>query len=192
MTIHLSDIARSIEQALRYFKPAQKVNEFYGEYYSPYYGFMSLIAACFNQYAFLAVELGVDQGRGLVSLASGTTGNGVIIGIDHTFKDNVEIAQKLYSNIIFLEQDTMPVPDWFNQQNRKISLLHIDTEHSYAMADSEFHAYKPLLAKPAVVIFDDLHAQDDDVLKLFMELPYPKIQDDRLHPECGWGVILYE
>ena len=73
-----------------------------------------------------------------------------------------------------------------------INLLHIDTEHSYAMAKAEFEAYKPYLAKGAYVLFDDLHAMDDDVLMYFDELDYYKIQDDRLHPICGYGILIYE
>lgn len=83
----------------------------------------------------------------------------------------------------------MPVPEAI--KSHSISLLHIDTEHSYAMAKAEFEAYQPYLMKPAVVIFDDLHAMENDVLRYFMELPYPKIQDDRMHPQTGWGVMLY-
>jgi len=41
-------------------------------------------------------------------------------------------------------------------------------------------------------MFDDLHAMDNGVLKAFYELPYPKIQDDRLHPVNGYGVLIYE
>jgi hypothetical protein len=33
---------------------------------------------------------------------------------------------------------------------------------------------------------------DDGVLKAFYELSYPKIQDDRLHPGNGYGVLIYE
>jgi len=41
-----------------------------------------------------------------------------------------------------------PVPEWFTNQDKKITLLHIDTEHSYSMAKAEFEAYEPLLDIP--------------------------------------------
>ena len=94
-----------------------------------------------------------------------------------------------YHNILFFQKPSMPVPI---DINRPISLLHIDTEHSYSMAKAEFEAYRPWLANGAVVLFDDLHAMEDDVLRYFNELPYEKIQDDRLHPVCGYGVMTYE
>ncbi len=59
------------------------------------------------------------------------------------------------------------------------------------MAQEEFKAYQGHLAPGAVVLFDDLHARDDDVLKFFFSLPYPKFQDDRLHPSCGYGALVY-
>jgi hypothetical protein len=41
-----------------------------------------------------------------------------------------------------------------------------------------------------VVLFDDLHAMEDAVIYFFNELPYEKIEDDRLH-SCGYGVMIY-
>jgi hypothetical protein len=41
-------------------------------------------------------------------------------------------------------------------------------------------------------MFDDLHAMDDGVLQAFAELPYAKIQQDKLHPGNGYGVLIYE
>lgn len=60
------------------------------------------------------------------------------------------------------------------------------------MAKAEFEAYKPYLKPGAVVLFDDLHAAEDSVLEYFISLPYPKIQEDRLHPGCGYGVMIYD
>ena len=94
------------------------------------------------------------------------------------------------SNFIFVESESMPVPDIV--QSETISLLHIDTEHTYVQAEEEFNHYKHLLTEGAVVLFDDLHANDDGVLKFFNELPYEKIQDDRLHSPCGYGVVIYK
>ncbi len=185
-TLRLHDLATHIDEALE-FEPSLLLREFCGAYYSPYYLFMNHMANRLGENGLL-VELGCDMARGLVSLAlSGKQ----VVGIDHTHKPGVAKAQAAFKNIVFLEQDSDPVPEWFANQDKKITLLHIDTEHSYSMAKAEFEAYEHLLDIPSVVIFDDLHAQEDAVLEYFMSLPYPKIQDDRLHPECGWGVILY-
>lgn len=183
-----SDLSKCIDLAIDYV-PHSPLKEFYGDYYSPYYAFMLFAMALpGSNYQRVAVELGVDQGRGLVSLAYGGGKNSKVFGIDHTLKDKTQIAVNMFDNITFLQTNSNPPP---SEIPNDIYLLHIDTEHSYAQAETEFEAYKPKLANNAIVIFDDLHAQEDDVLKYFMSLPYPKIQDDRLHPSCGWGVMLY-
>ena len=184
--IRLHDLAVLIDEALE-FEPPLLLKEFCDAYYSPYYLFMNQMANRLSENGLL-VELGCGPARGLVSMALSGKQD---VGIDHTRGAGVDEAQAAFKNIVFLEQDANPVPEWFANQSAKISLLHIDTEHSYSQAEAEFNDYKHLLATPAVVIFDDLHAQEDAVLEYFMSLPYPKIQDDRLHPECGWGVMLY-
>ncbi len=169
--------------------PLPSLSWLYGDYYSPYYSLMYLLAGTIKNG--LLVELGVESGRGLVSMAIANRSNWVIGFDSHEHPDLIENLSSHY-NIAFYNLPSLPVKDVITKQIRLISLLHIDTEHSYSMAKAEFEAYKPYLAKGAYVLFDDLHAQDDDVLKYFNELPYEKIQDDRLHPSCGYGVIIYE
>ncbi len=137
----------------------------------------------------LLVELGVESGRGLISMAVANRSN-FVIGFDSHQHPNLLENIRGFPNALFTNLPSMPVPRIIT--SRQISLLHIDTEHSYSMARAEFEAYKPYLAKGAYVLFDDLHAQDDDVLKYFNELDYEKVQDDRLHPSCGYGVVIYE
>jgi cephalosporin hydroxylase len=171
-------------------KPIEQVAEICGNEYQPYYNLMYLLAKQIDKG--LLVELGVESGRGLASLASAKNDN-VVIGLDTNKHPALDIVLAQYSNIFYLKFPSMPVCDLITRFERPISLLHIDTEHSYAMAKAEFEAYKPYLAKGAYVLFDDLHAQEDDVLRYFNELPYrQKIQDDRLHPICGYGVMIYE
>lgn len=155
-----------------------------GEYYSPYYLFMYLIS---KQLDGLLVELGVETGRGLTSLA---LSDNQVIGIDNKKKPELDGVLNRFDNIQFLEQSSLPPPDFLEPNT--IALLHIDTEHSEAQAREEFEAYKPFLKKGSVVIFDDLNAKDNEVGRYFVSLPYSKIRDDDLHPSCGWGVLLYE
>lgn len=131
------------------------------------------------------VELGCEKGRGLLALA--LTGRDVI-GFDLNRAPEFDLAQ--YPNVTFFQESSLPVHSLF--ATKPIGLLHIDTEHSYAQASNEFGQYQPYLTRPAIVIFDDLHAMDDDVLRFFDELPYEKLQDDEMHPGCGWGAIWYE
>lgn len=155
----------------------------YGQYYQPYYHLMYLLS---NEYSDgLAVELGVETGRASRAFAVGGIN---VIGIDHTRHDKIQKVIDKYDNFTFVEADSMPVPGIIH--DKKISILHVDTEHTYDQPKSEFYAYKPYLIDKAIVLFDDLHAMDDAVLRFFNELPYEKIQDDRLH-SCGYGVMIY-
>jgi hypothetical protein len=135
----------------------------------------------------LLVELGVETGRGLTGLA--LSGNPVL-GIDSQKKPELDTVLNKLDNIQFLEQSSLPPPDFLEPDT--IALLHIDTEHSEAQAREEFEAYRPFLKKGAVVIFDDLNAKENEVGRYFQSLPYSKVRDDDLHPSCGWGVLLYE
>jgi len=139
----------------------------------------------------LLVELGVEQGRGLVSMAAANCSNRVI-GFDSYWHPMLNMNLNNFPNAQFINLSSLPVRDVITMQNKYVSLLHIDTEHSYSMAKAEFEAYQPYLAKGAYVLFDDLHAIEDEVLRYFNELPYEKVQDDRLHPSCGYGVMIYE
>lgn len=167
------------------------VREICGEWYSPYYYLMYLLT--YTNCGGVAVELGVEQGRGAACLAAGSPGCKVF-GFDNTFREEAAAKSRLYPNFTFIAQASLPPdPNKFEFSRwRRINILHIDTEHSYAMAEAEFNSYKPFLRHGSVVLFDDLHAQNDGVLKFFYSLPYPKLQEDRLHPTCGYGVLVYQ
>ncbi len=186
--ITLSKVAELIEIAIEN-KPLMlnKISGLFGDYYSPYYGLLYLLAAEIDWG--IAVELGVEKGRGSASLALGSE-TIRIVGLDNNVLLEIKDVVWQFPNFTFLHQPSLPPPEEYIN-GKCISILHIDTEHSYSMANAEFEAYEPHLLNGAVVCFDDLHAQDDAVLRYFMELPYPKIQDDRLHPVCGYGVLIY-
>lgn len=187
----LSEIARLIELAINRKPPkliADMCIDANGNWYQPYYHLMYLLATRIK-YG-IAVELGVEQGRGAISMAAGCS-NYQVIGLDNNSDVLLNSNFTKFSNLTVYNLPSLPVPDFIQDNQRYIALLHIDTEHSYAMAEAEFEAYKPYLLPGAVVLFDDLHSQGDDVLRYFSELPYPKIQDDRLHPVNGYGVMLY-
>jgi hypothetical protein len=158
----------------------QKLIDICGRYYQPYYYLMYLLAK--EIWLGDIVELGVSEGRGINSFAAGNP-DIKVIGLDL----NVSPISVL-PNVEFHLISALPVPDFI----KDIAILHIDTEHSYDNALNEFMQYKPYLLPGAVVMFDDLHAMDNGVLRAFQELPYPKIQDDRLHPVNGYGVLIYE
>lgn len=176
----LSKLAELIEIAV-YGKAPQIIRQITGDYYQPYYYFFYLLSKATKNGKL--VELGVNKGWGTFSLALGNP-DLTVVGFDH----NVEPVHTL-PNVDFRFQSALP-PAGFGE--REIAVLHIDTEHSYGNARNEFYQYTPYLMPGAVVCFDDLHAMDNGVLQAFYELPYPKIQDDRLHPVNGYGVLIYD
>ncbi len=187
----LSEVARLIELAIDR-KPPKIIADICidadGDWYQPYYHLMFLLATRIKWGK--AVELGVEQGRGAMSMAAGCS-NYQVIGLDNNDETLLNPSFTKFNNLAVYNLPSLPVPEFIQSEGYHIALLHIDTEHSYSMAKAEFEAYKPFLQPGAVVLFDDLHAQDNDVLRYFSELPYPKIQDDRLHPINGYGVMLY-
>ena len=177
--MNLSKLAELIDKAVHGYPPTCLVN-MCQTYYEPYYYLMHLLAAEVEQGDI--VELGVSNGYGVSSFAYGNPAVKVI-GLDLN-------VSPIYcpANVDFHLMSALPVPDFVDE----IAILHIDTEHSYGNARNEFMQYKAHLLPGSVVMFDDLHAMDDGVLQAFYELPYPKIQDDRLHPGNGYGVLIYE
>lgn len=183
------------KEALDDHRIPEAVKSYCGDYYSPYYGFFylmgkDLVAAAFaagSSLPPLAVELGVEGGRGSNALLQAGM---QVIGIDNNHNPGVD---KLIGNprFTFLHRDDMPISKEIQDCGKAIALLHIDTEHSYSMAKSEFEAYKPFLMEGAVVCFDDTNAMEGDVLRYVKELPYETLVDDRLHPSCGFAVIQY-
>jgi len=186
LSFTLGKVTELIELALNN-EPHLNLIDLYDDYYFPYYNLLYLLAS--KSTWGIAVELGVEKGRGIASLAQGSSGR--VIGLDNNVLPEIQEVIDKFPNFTFLHLPSLPPPEEYIN-GKCISILHIDTEHSYSMANAEFEAYEPHLLSGAVVCFDDLHAQDDAVLKYFMELPYPKIQNDRLHPVCGYGVLIYE
>ncbi len=163
----------------------RSLKNFIGKYYQPYYDVINMLA--YDSPPGVFVELGVEKGRGCE--AALLADKIEVIGIDLVKRDEISNIENKYPLFTFLENASMPAPEQI--EDKKISILHIDTEHSLSMARGEFYVYKQYLTNPAVVLFDDLHACDDGVMEFFASLSYPKIQDDRLHPSCGYGVVLY-
>lgn len=182
----LATLQRLIERALE--PPPACLRELCGDDYQPYYHLMFLLARQIRRG--VAVELGVHIGRGVGSLAAGSQ-RVTVFGLDPANPPGLGRVLARYGNISFHQEAALPVPAWLSP-GAKVNILHIDTEHSYANARQEFESYRAFLARGAAVLFDDLHAMDDGVLAYFNELAYPKVQEDRLHPVCGYGVVLYE
>ena len=161
----------------------QRIEAFCDGYYAPYYNFFCLMAMALEKP--LCVELGVDKGRGSRSL---WIGGARVYGVEEQSKECFTLPSML--ELTFLKYSSTPVPKEI-QDAGEIDLIHFDTEHTYSQVAAEFKAYKPFLKDGCVMCFDDTHAAEDEVLKYVNELPYEKVHDDRLHPGCGFSVVIY-
>ena len=164
-------------------------------YYSPYYQLMYLVAKDFMGDSYdgasaalpICVELGVEGGRGSFALLQS---GALVIGVDNNpDRKFVHADNKNFKMII---GSSLPPPKYVTDCGLgSISLLHVDTEHSFAQAREEFNAYKPYLRDGAVVLFDDTNACEGEVKNYVESLPYDKFLDDRLHPSCGYMGMVY-
>jgi len=92
------NLKRLINKAVKA-SPLPSLSWLYGDYYSPYYSLMYLLAKTFETGLF--VELGVERGRGLASLAAANKSN-LVIGLDATFNMELSLVVNQFSNIMFL------------------------------------------------------------------------------------------
>jgi len=186
MIENLGHLGLVVNSAIESLPPVELVEYCTELYYRPYYNLLRLLAV-YSKHG-ICVELGVETGRGSFAMC---LGGGTVYGIDHTRRDKLAVVKHSFPDLFhFVEQPSLPLPQAILNQERSISVLHIDTEHSFAQAREEFNAYQPLLSVPAVVCFDDTHAQENQVGHFVTSLGWPTIFDDRLH-ECGYAVMLY-
>lgn len=178
--------------------PTEKIMDYCGDYFSPYYNLLYLVAK--KNGSGRCVELGVETGRGVNAIIEGVmhgpTGSLGIFGIDNNKMPELDRLLLPTPQFTFFLGSSLPPPTILGDPTAgrptPITLLHIDTEHSFAQAREEFNAYKPFLIDGAVVLFDDTNAMEGDVRKFVETLPYEKFFDDRLHPSCGYGGLVYK
>ena len=181
----IQDLARLVEFAVTK-DPPPALLEYCGKEYRPYYHLLYLLALSTPH---KCVELGVEKGRGAFGMC---LAGREVWGMDHTRRDEIVGLEARFPNFHYLECDSLPTPGQIPEQvTGPVGLLHIDTEHSYSMAQAEFWAYKPLLLPGSVICFDDTHAQEHAVGHFVTSLPWPTVFDDRLH-ECGYAVMVYD
>ena len=179
----LEKLLTLVDLAMRSDVPESILN-YCGEYFSRYYMLMHFLAM--DVTTGICVELGVESGRASnAMLLAGAT----VVGVDNN--ESRRDVLKGNPNFTMIIGSSLPVPEEISRRGKVISLLHIDTEHSFSQARNEFEAYKPYLRDGAVVLFDDTNAMEGEVLRYLNSLPYEKFVDDRLHESCGFGGMIY-
>lgn len=179
--MNFKHLMERVEYAIDFLPPDSILLKSNG-YYSPYYALMFLLA---GDQGGVCVELGVDKGRGSFALLMG---GALVFGVEQNDKECFSMS---HPNLTLLKCSSTPVPPEIAALGKSISILHIDTEHSFTQAREEFNAYRPYLMDGAVVLFDDTNAMEGEVRRFVESLPYEKFFDDRLHPSCGYGGVIY-
>src|SRR3989304_5597492 len=100
------NLKRIVNKAIKA-SPLPSLSWLYGDYYSPYYSLMYLLAKSIHNG--LLVELGVESGRGLASLAVANYSNRVI-GLDSHQHPELSRNLKDFPNVLFFNLPSMPVP----------------------------------------------------------------------------------
>ena len=184
-----------VEQALQ--KPPQDL-PFRGDQqyytYCPYYHLLFLLVRHMaaqrpSSKKVVAVECGVEGGRGVASLAAASP-QADVYGYDIRFH-GMELCKVLttYSNITFIQRSSVPAQ---LGELPPIDILHLDSAQTYNQVKTEFETYSPGMVSGGVILIDDLLQWEEDmgVMRAFNEIPWPKFQDDRVHPGAGYGIVL--
>lgn len=142
----------------------------------------------------ITVELGVDYGYSLFTLAENNPG--LVVGIDlfegdaHTGQRGQEQADAVakfaaengYQNVRLIKNSFDAVAE---QWNADIDLLHIDGLHTYDAVLNDFKRWSPFVSQHGVVLMHDI-TSFSAVMQVFVSIAAPKVAF--LH-SGGLGVI---
>jgi len=169
---------------------------------SIYYRFLRLLTGWMKPKC--SVELGLCGGGASLHMALGYP-EGVVIGIDieNVYPECILHVIETCPNFEFWQMDSVDAADhavlsWLgttiapDDDLHIISILFIDTLHTYEQTMAEFTAWKHLLTPDAVVVLDDLFRPGMD--RVWRELPGEKMRLDVLHIggtpiDGGFGVV---
>jgi predicted O-methyltransferase YrrM len=99
------------------------------------------------------------------------------------FLSEVRNDRRLHS--ILADDLTLPL----GQLPSEVDLLFVDTNHTYRQVSGEWERFKPLLAKGAIVLFDDIHL-NADMERFWEELHEQKLDTGSLYHQSGLGLVV--
>ena len=158
-----------------------------------YYHFLHHLSRNLNG---LFVVLGVNEAVCCAHICSAND-DVYVVGVDHNRTDLADDVANKFGNFTYvidisLGSIALQVIDKFVNDVGKISAVLFDTIHTYDQVIGEYNHLKKYLLNGAVLIFDDVHAAEDDVLRAVNEIPGEYIPLDYLHRSLGFGVKLYD
>lgn len=157
---------------------------------SPYYRFLGILTRELKPV--ISVVLGVCGGGDCLHMALGHP-SGLVIGVDYQndHPEQLEHIKQACSNFVFYQGDSVKSAEAIHKKYGNVTLLFVDTTHTYEQTVKELKAWKPYLNNSHIICFDDLFRVE---MKGFWEsLSEPKMRLDRLHDGAesggGFGVI---
>lgn len=148
-----------------------------------YYNFLSMLAKEFNPE--LIIELGTNQGVSALHFRFGNP-NSRIISID--IKQPEKVQKELLRNQIgCIEMDSVKAAE---KIGAPIGILFIDSLHTYEHVKNEYFAFLPKMAKPGIILLDDIFLDDQMRQAWDLIVHYDKIAIPELHPTTGFGIVL--
>ena len=161
---------------------------------SPYYAFLYHLAETLGEGDVILV-LGMYRATCCAHMAAASTA--VVIGIDIDIHEDVEpLATKYRFNYIcgdVVDANVVErVAEFISIAGGVLRLVFFDSSHTYSQVMGEFDTYRHFLQDGALLVFDDIHIEEDDVLRAVNEIPGEFIQLDHLHSAQGFGVKIYK
>jgi len=118
---------------------------------SLYYRFFEVVASVVEPE--ISVELGTCGGGAALHLAKGWSA-GRVTSFDITKEPTVQIVESTFSNFRFVQEDVVAGASMFEPGS--VSILFIDTTHTYEQTVKEYTAWGSKIAHGGVIFFDDL------------------------------------
>lgn len=153
---------------------------------SPYYRFLGILARELKPK--VSVVLGVCGGGDCLHIALGNP-DGQVVGVDYQYDhpDQIKHIESVCTNFRFYHGDSVESAKKIHDIFGDVTLLFIDTTHTYEQTHKEIAAWEPFLAKSHIICFDDLFRKEMD--GFWEGLTEPKLRIDNLHDgsESGGG-----
>lgn len=129
------------------------------------------------------VEIGRERGVSTAIMLETLRADGKIVSIDIN-PEAIFLEKITDERLVLYTNDSEVVA---RRIPMGIDFLFIDGEHTKEKVEAEWEAYKPLLAKKAVVVFDDIHF-NDGMTEFWDSLAGEKYDISQWH-EPGFGVL---
>jgi len=148
---------------------------------SRYYRFLRLLAQAVQPS--LSVELGVGGGGASFHMAIGWL-HGTVVGVENAEPDdhmraNWEYTERYCPNWVLWRGDSVDSAPGIAERHGPVSILFVDTIHTFERTAMELVAWGPFLASGCVACFDDLERKEMD--GFWDWLTWPKVRLDHLH-----------